>query len=58
MGKVPDSLRDQLGIVIAMRSHKAYRTLLYEPRWQRALTPGNGPKACSGPAREPRIRPF
>ena len=28
MGKVPDSLRDQLGIAIAKRTYKAYRALL------------------------------
>jgi transaldolase len=37
MGKVPDSLRDQLGIAIAKRTYKAYRTLLDSPRWQRAF---------------------
>src|ERR1700739_5059606 len=30
--KVPDSLRDQLGIAIAKRSYKAYRSLLDSPR--------------------------
>src|SRR5437588_5219321 len=35
--KVPESLRDQLGIAIAKRTYKAYRTLLDSPRWQRAL---------------------
>ena len=40
MDKVPDSLRDQLGIAIAKRTYKAYRTLLDSPRWQRALNAG------------------
>src|SRR4030095_9179399 len=33
--KVPESLRDQLGIAIAKRTYKAYRSLLDSPRWQR-----------------------
>jgi transaldolase len=40
MGRVPDSLRDQLGIAIAKRAYKAYRELLESPRWQRALNAG------------------
>ena len=43
-GKVPDSLRDQLGIAIAKRTYKAYRTLLDSPRWQRALNAGLRPQ--------------
>lgn len=39
--KVPDSLRDQLGIAIAKRTYKAYRELLDTPRWQRALNEGS-----------------
>src|SRR5256886_1728358 len=35
MGKVPATLRDQLGIAMAQRTYKAYRTLLSSPRWQR-----------------------
>jgi transaldolase len=35
MNKVPESLRDQLGIAIAKRTYKAYRNLLGSPRWQR-----------------------
>lgn len=38
--KVPDSLRNQLGIAIVKRTYKAYRTLLDSPRWQRALNAG------------------
>lgn len=37
---VPDSLRDQLGIAIAKRTYKAYRTLLDTPVWQRVLNEG------------------
>src|SRR5215467_10992045 len=40
MGKVPDSLREQLGIAIAKRTYKAYRALLASPRWQRAFNAG------------------
>jgi transaldolase len=43
-GKVPDSLSNRLGIAIAMRTYKAYRTLLNEPRWQRALNAGARPQ--------------
>src|SRR3989449_6679921 len=32
-GKVPDSLRNQLGIAVAKRTYKAYRTLLSSPPW-------------------------
>ncbi len=43
-GKVPESLRDQLGIAIAKRTYKAYRTLLGSPRWQRAFNNGVRPQ--------------
>jgi transaldolase len=43
-GKVPESLRDQLGIAIAKRTYKAYRTLLDSPRWQRAFNAGARPQ--------------
>src|SRR5580704_2658767 len=42
--KVPDFLRDQLGIAIAERAYKAYRTLLDSPRWQRAFNAGARPQ--------------
>jgi transaldolase len=44
MDKVPDSLRDQLGIAIAERTYKAYRTLLGSPRWQRVYNDGARPQ--------------
>ena len=44
MGKVPDSLREQLGIAIAKRTYKAYRTLLSSPRWQRIFNTGARPQ--------------
>ena len=42
--KVADSLRSQLGIAIAKRTYKAYRTLLDSPRWQRAFNAGARPQ--------------
>ena len=53
--KVPDELRNQLGIAIAMRTYKAYRELLASPRWQRSSTPAPGRSGCCGPAPAPRI---
>ncbi len=44
MDKVPDALRDQLGIAIAKRTYKAYRGLLSSPRWQRAFNAGARPQ--------------
>ena len=39
-GKVPDALRDQLGIAVAKRAYKAYRDLIGSPRWQRVYNSG------------------
>ena len=39
-GKLPDGLRDQLGIAIAKRTYKAYRDLICSPRWQRIYNSG------------------
>ena len=44
MGKVPDALRDRLGIAIAQRTYKACRTLLSSPRWQRVYNAGARPQ--------------
>jgi transaldolase len=44
MDKVPDSLRDQLGIAIAKRSYKAYCELLASPRWQAIVKAGYNPQ--------------
>jgi transaldolase len=44
MGKVPETLRDQLGIAMAKRIYKAYRTLLSSPRWQRIYNVGARPQ--------------
>ncbi|HSB13735.1 MAG TPA: transaldolase [Bryobacteraceae bacterium] len=43
-GKVPATLRNQLGIAMAKRTYKAYRTLLESPRWQRAYNAGARPQ--------------
>jgi transaldolase len=44
MDKVPTHLRNQLGIAIAKRTYKAYRTLLDSPRWRRAYNAGARPQ--------------
>jgi len=44
MGKVPDAMSDQLGIAIAKRTYKAYRSLLDSSRWQRAFNAGARPQ--------------
>jgi len=42
--KVPDELRNQLGIAIAKRTYKACRSLLTSPRWQRIYNAGARPQ--------------
>jgi transaldolase len=42
--KVPAALRNQLGIAIAKRTYRAYRTLLGSPRWQRIFNVGARPQ--------------
>src|ERR1700675_998783 len=42
--KVPDALKNQLGIAIAKRAYKAARGLLASPRWQRAYNAGARPQ--------------
>lgn len=42
--KVPEDLKDQLGIAIAKRTFKAYRDLMNSPRYQRALNAGARPQ--------------
>jgi len=44
MGKVPEELRDELGIAIAKRIYKAYRELLLTPRWQNIVKAGYSPQ--------------
>jgi len=42
--KVPEQLRDKLGIAIAQRTYKAYRDLLSTPRWQAIVKAGYNPQ--------------
>jgi transaldolase len=44
MGKVPEELRDRLGIAVAKQTYKAYRALLDSPRWQRLSNAGVQPQ--------------
>jgi transaldolase len=44
MDRVPELLRDRLGIAIAGSIYKAYRDLLDSPRWQRAFNAGARPQ--------------
>jgi transaldolase len=44
MSKVSDALKDQLGIAIAKRIYKAYRSLLSSQRWQRVYNGGARPQ--------------
>jgi transaldolase len=44
MDKVPHALGGRLGIAIAERTYKAYRTLLDTPRWQRVHNAGARPQ--------------
>jgi transaldolase len=42
--RVPEALRNQLGIAIAKRTYKTYRTQLASPRWQRVFNAGARPQ--------------
>ena len=42
--KVPDALKNRLGIAVAKRTYKAYRALLGSARWQRAYNAGARPQ--------------
>ena len=44
MAKVPENLRDQLGIAIAKRTYKSYRNLIDSSTWQRILNAGARPQ--------------
>jgi transaldolase len=44
MDKVPERLRDRLGIAVAKQTYKAYRQLLGSPRWQRVYNVGARPQ--------------
>src|SRR5215831_14833733 len=43
-GKVPEALRNKLGIAIAERTYKAARDLLSSPRWHRVYSSGAWPQ--------------
>ena len=51
------TLRGRLGIAIAQRTYRAYRTLLNSPRWERVYNAGGRPQrllwACTG-TKDPR----
>jgi transaldolase len=42
--RVPEAMRNKLGIAIAMRTYKAARALLGSPRWQRIYNAGARPQ--------------
>jgi transaldolase len=42
--KVPEALKNQLGIAIAKRTYRAYRRLLDSPQWQRVYNAGARPQ--------------
>ncbi len=42
--RVPEALRNQLGIAVAKRTYKTYRGLLASPRWQRVFNEGARPQ--------------
>jgi transaldolase len=44
MGKIPEDLRDRLGIAVAQQTYKAYRALLDSPRWERLYNAGARPQ--------------
>ena len=44
MGKTPEALRGKLGIAIAQRTYRAYRSLLASTRWQRVFNAGARPQ--------------
>jgi transaldolase len=41
---LPDALKNQLGLAIARRTYKAYRSVLSSPRWQRIYNAGGRPQ--------------
>jgi transaldolase len=42
--RVPEALRNQLGIAVAKQTYEAYRGLLGSPRWQRMFNAGARPQ--------------
>lgn len=58
MDKVPDALRNQLGLAIAKRTYRAYRGFLSSPRWERAYNAGARPQSllwAGTEAKDPKI---
>jgi transaldolase len=55
--RVPEALRNQLGIAIAKRTYKAYRGCSTLRAGSASSTRARGPSACCGPARARRIPP-
>jgi len=49
--KVPQPLRNQLGIAVARETLESYRGLITSPRWQRIFNEGGRPNDCSSRAR-------
>jgi len=43
-GKVPEALKNHLGLAIGQRTYVAYREMLNSPRWQRAYNAGARPQ--------------
>ncbi|MEU9886885.1 transaldolase [Sphaerisporangium sp. NPDC051011] len=43
-GRVPEELRDRLGIAVARQAYRAYRELLDSPRWERLANEGARPQ--------------
>jgi transaldolase len=43
-GRVPEEMRNRLGVAVAMQTYKAYRSLLNSPRWQRVFNAGARPQ--------------
>ena len=55
-GRVPEELRDRLGIAVAKQAYRAYRELLDSPRWGRlANARARGRSGCCGPPPRSRI---
>ena len=54
--KLPAEFRSRLGIAMAQRTYKAYRSLLSSPRWQRSYNAGARPQRLLWASTGPRTR--
>ena len=54
MGKVPESLRNRLGIAVAKRTYRNTGNCWAHRAGSVRITPARGHNGCCGPAREPR----